>query len=56
MIRVKQYNHIGIVVNNLEKCKDFYGVLLGLETIARPPFNFPGHWCQVGSNCQLLAS
>ena len=27
MIQVKQYNHIGIVVNNLEKCKEFYGAL-----------------------------
>jgi len=53
MIQVKQYNHIGIVVRNLEKCTEFYGVLLGLTTINRPPFNFPGHWYQVGSNCQL---
>ena len=53
MIQIKQYNHIGIVVKNLEKCEEFYGVLLGLKTIDRPPFNFPGHWYQVGSNCQL---
>ena len=53
MIQVKNYNHIGIVVRNLEKCKWFYGTLCGLQTIARPPFNFPGHWYQVGPNCQL---
>jgi glyoxylase I family protein len=53
MIQVKEYNHIGIVVRNLEKCKWFYGTLLGLQTIGRPPFNFPGHWYQVGPNCQL---
>jgi len=53
MIRIKQYNHIGIVVRNLEQCEEFYGTLLGLKTITRPPFNFPGHWYQVGPNCQL---
>ncbi len=53
MIKVKEYNHIGIVVRNLEKCKWFYGTFLGLQTIARPPFNFPGHWYKVGPNCQL---
>jgi catechol 2,3-dioxygenase-like lactoylglutathione lyase family enzyme len=53
MIRVKEYNHVGIVVRELEKCKWFYGSVLGLETIPRPPFNFPGHWYRVGSHGQL---
>jgi len=53
MIQVKEYNHIGIVVRNLEDCKGFYGTLLGLKTIPRPPFDFPGHWYQVGPRCQL---
>lgn len=53
MIRVKEYNHVGIVVRDLEKCEWFYGKVLGLMTLPRPPFNFPGHWHQVGPNCQL---
>ena len=53
MIQVREYNHIGIVVRDLEKCKWFYGEVLGLKTIARPPFNFPGHWFQVGPRSQL---
>jgi len=53
VIKVKEYNHIGIVVRDLEACKEFYGTLLGLKTIPRPPFNFPGHWYQVGPRCQL---
>jgi len=53
MIGVKDYNHVGIVVRDLEKCKDFYGEILGLKTIFRPPFNFPGHWYQVGPGTQL---
>jgi glyoxylase I family protein len=53
MIQVKDYNHVGIVVRNLEKCRWFYGELLGLKTIPRPPFDFPGHWYQVGKGAQM---
>jgi catechol 2,3-dioxygenase-like lactoylglutathione lyase family enzyme len=53
MIEVKAYNHVGIVVRDLEGCRHFYGEVLGLKTIPRPPFNFPGHWYQVGPACQL---
>ncbi len=53
MIRVKEYNHVGIVVRDLENCKWFYGQLLGLKSIPRPQFNFPGHWYQVGPDAQL---
>jgi len=53
MVQVKEYNHVGIVVRDLEKCKRFYGEVLGLKTIPRPPFNFPGHWYQVGPRSQL---
>ncbi len=53
MIQVKGYNHVGVVVRNLEKCRDFYGRVLGLKSIPRPAFNFPGHWYQVGPGAQL---
>ena len=53
MIRVKGYNHGGVVVRDLEKSEWFYGEVLGLPTIQRPPFDFPGHWYQVGINVQL---
>jgi len=53
MLKVKDYNHVGIVVRDLEKCKGFYGEILGLKSISRPPFNFPGHWYQVGPQTQL---
>ena len=53
MIQVKEYNHVAIVVRDLEKCKWFYGEVLGLKTIQPPPFSIPLHWYQVGPNCQL---
>lgn len=53
MIRVKDCSHVSIVVRNLEACKHFYGEVLGLKTIPRPPFDFPGHWYQIGPGTQL---
>jgi len=52
-MEVTGYNHVGIVVKDLEKCKRLYEGVLGLKPIERPPFNFPGAWYQVGSNLQL---
>jgi glyoxylase I family protein len=53
MIRVKEYNHVALVVRDLDRCKEFYGELLGLASLRRPPFTFPGHWFQVGPNAAL---
>jgi catechol 2,3-dioxygenase-like lactoylglutathione lyase family enzyme len=52
-IHVKDYHHIALVAKDLEKCIQFYGKVLGLETIERPAFDFPGHWFQVGATTQL---
>ena len=41
-------HHVAINVTNLEKSRQFYRDVLGLQEIARPPFNFPGVWYQVG--------
>jgi glyoxylase I family protein len=53
MIKVKGYHHVAIVVKDLEKSKWFYGEVLGLKSLDRPPFDFPGHWYQVGQTGQL---
>jgi catechol 2,3-dioxygenase-like lactoylglutathione lyase family enzyme len=54
-IEIKGYNHVGIVVRNLEACKAFYGGVLGLKDAQdlRPAFDFPGQWYQVDRNTQL---
>ena len=52
-IRVEGYNHVAIVVRDLEVCKWFYGDILGLKGARRPALNFPGQWYQVGQNTQL---
>ena len=52
-ITVKDYHHIALVVRDLEKCIRFYGRVLGLKSIERPAFDFPGYWFQVGPSTQL---
>ena len=41
-------HHVGINVKNLEACRAFYVDVLGLETLPRPDFGFPGAWLQAG--------
>ena len=52
-MRVKDYHHVSVVVKDLDKCRWFYGEVLGLTTVERPDFGFPGHFYQVGENTQL---
>jgi len=52
-IKAKDYHHMALVVRDLEKCVRFYEKVLGLETIERPDFGFPGHWFQFGETSQL---
>ncbi len=52
-MRVKDYHHVSVVVKDLDKCRWFYGEVLGLATLERPDFGFPGHFYQVGAFTQL---
>ena len=40
--------HYTIEPQDLEKTKDFYVEVLGLENGERPPLNFPGYWLYSG--------
>jgi len=48
MIEIVGMHHISLTVTKLEECKHFYGNILGLTEIERPPFDFPGAWYQIG--------
>ena len=52
-MRVKDYHHVSVIVKDLEKCKWFYGEVLGLSGLERPDFGFPGLFFQVGTATQL---
>lgn len=43
-------NHYTIRTADLERTKDFYVDVLGLEIGYRPPLPFPGYWLYVGDN------
>ena len=50
-------NHYLVVSKNLERSKDFYHKVLGMELAARPDFGFPGYWLRLGDDiCVHLAS
>ena len=55
MLSFKSFSHVSVTVSDLEKAKAFYGGLIGLKELPRPPFNFPGAWYQIG-NIQLHLS
>jgi catechol 2,3-dioxygenase-like lactoylglutathione lyase family enzyme len=49
--------HVGLIVSDLERSRQFYGQALGLEEVPRPPnFTFAGTWFRFGgTEIHLLA-
>jgi catechol 2,3-dioxygenase-like lactoylglutathione lyase family enzyme len=47
-MKLESLHHVSICVTDLPRAKAFYGDLLGLSEIARPIFDFPGAWYQLG--------
>jgi glyoxylase I family protein len=48
MLRIETLHHASLPVTHLARAKRFYGDVLGLREIDRPPFDFPGAWYAVG--------
>lgn len=48
-IRVRQIDHVTVVVKDLARSRRFYVDVLGMEETSRPAFKFPGLWFQAGS-------
>ena len=47
-IQATAFDHVTIVCADLEATRRFYVDLLGMQEAARPAFNFPGRWFQLG--------
>jgi catechol 2,3-dioxygenase-like lactoylglutathione lyase family enzyme len=47
-IRVRFLDHVTVVVKDLERSREFYVDVLGMEEVPRPGFGFPGLWFQAG--------
>ena len=48
----QRLHHASFPVSDLARSMDFYGRVLGLQPIARPPLPFPGAWYQAGA-CEV---
>ena len=47
-MKIEALHHVALGVTDLERSRRFYRDILGLEEIARPPFDFPGAWFATG--------
>ncbi len=47
-LEVKTIDHATLVVADLQRSRDFYVELLGMDELPRPDFGFPGLWFQAG--------
>ena len=52
-MKINSLHHVSLTVTDLERSRRFYREVLGLQEIARPAFNFPGAWFQLGASQQL---
>ena len=48
MIGLLKLHHVSFAIQDLERAKQFFGGVLGLEEISRPAFRFPGVWYALG--------
>lgn len=48
-IRVRQIDHVTVVVKDLQRSRQFYAEVLGMQEVPRPAFSFAGLWFQAGS-------
>ena len=52
-MKVKQINHVALIVDNLENCREFYTNVLGLEELPAFPFDYPVQFYKINENQQL---
>lgn len=47
-IQVQDLDHVTLVVKDLERSRNFYVDVLGMQEVPRPAFSFAGSWFQAG--------
>lgn len=50
IVEIRLLHHVSITVSDLERSRLFYGEILRLTEMTRPPFPFPGAWFLVGEH------
>ena len=53
MFHITSLHHVAVCVTDIERSKRFYGGVLGLKEIARPPFPFGGAWYETPDGRQI---
>jgi catechol 2,3-dioxygenase-like lactoylglutathione lyase family enzyme len=48
MLVIATIHHFSLCVSDLARARHFYGDVLGLRELPRPPFHFEGAWYEVG--------
>jgi len=49
MLKIEDLHHAAISVTDVERSREFYKSILGLEEIERPDFDFTGAWFALGN-------
>jgi catechol 2,3-dioxygenase-like lactoylglutathione lyase family enzyme len=52
-MKIAELNHVALHVADVSKSTEFYRMVLRLEPIPRPAFDFPGAWFRLGVNQEL---
>lgn len=55
-MKVKSINHVALIVDNLEKCRDFYTNVLKLEELPAFNFDYPVQFYKINDRQQLHLS
>jgi len=53
MIEIEALHHVAVCVTDVDRAKHFYGVVLGMKEVARPPFPFGGAGYEFSEGRQL---
>jgi catechol 2,3-dioxygenase-like lactoylglutathione lyase family enzyme len=53
VLLITSLNHVAVCVTDIARAKRFYGDVLGLTEIDRPPFPFGGAWYELTDGRQL---
>ena len=53
MVELTSLSHVAVCVTDIARSKRFYGEVLGLKEIERPPFPFDGAWYELADGRQF---
>src|ERR1700691_3565493 len=53
IMKIDELNHVALLVRDVEASCRFYREVIGLKSIPRPGFSFPGAWFRIGSVQEL---